>query len=117
MIVKKRKGSMLLQTLVMAVIMAMIGVMILKWILMRYTLASRFYKSTVSKARVEGCLFYKVSNWGAWGTSKEIMTTPEGSDCSFNATSRESSTGKVNIDVDVISGTAVSFKIEQDDYY
>jgi hypothetical protein len=111
-IIKKRKGALLLQTLVLSVIMAMIGVMILKWALARYILASRFYRSSVSRARVEGCLFKKVSEWG-----KTFSDAPNGTDCNFSVSDKESADKNVKINVNVISGTAVRFKIEQDDYY
>ena len=51
-----KRGSMLLQTLVMCVIMAMIGVMVLKWVMARYMLSTRLYRSSEAKIRTEGCL-------------------------------------------------------------
>ncbi len=51
-----KRGSMLLQTLVMCVIMSMIGVMVLKWGTARYMLSARLYRSATAKVRTEGCM-------------------------------------------------------------
>ncbi|MCG2726189.1 MAG: hypothetical protein L6420_08055 [Elusimicrobia bacterium] len=51
-----KRGSMLLQTLVMCVIMAAIGVMVLKWVMARYMLSTRLYRSGAAKVRTEGCM-------------------------------------------------------------
>jgi len=60
-----KRGSMLLQTLVMCVIMSMIGVMVLKWVMARYMLSTKLYRSSVSKVRLEGCMSGVTSSWNA----------------------------------------------------
>lgn len=44
----KRKGSVLLQTLVMCVVLSFIGVMLTQWILARYSSSSRLYNDTTT---------------------------------------------------------------------
>lgn len=58
-----RRGVVLLQTLVTSVILSMIAVMVLKWVLGRYMLAARNYRSTVSKAHTQGV---SMQNFSAW---------------------------------------------------
>ncbi|HBE87552.1 MAG TPA: hypothetical protein DDW67_00215 [Elusimicrobia bacterium] len=50
-----RRGTILLQTLVVSVIISMIAVMVMKWVLARYTLASRVQRAAVAEARADGC--------------------------------------------------------------
>lgn len=60
-----RRGSMLLQTLVMCVIMSMIGVMVLKWVMARYMLSARIYRSSAAKIRTDGCMSQTTSRLNA----------------------------------------------------
>ena len=48
---RRKKGTVLLQTLIMAVILSMIAVMMMKWVLARYMMAARNYRSTAATAR------------------------------------------------------------------
>ena len=61
-IFKKRKGS-LVQTLVLCIILALIAAMILKWVMGRYLLSVRLYKSAQAKARSEGIFNDRMSRW------------------------------------------------------
>lgn len=58
-----RRGTVLLQTLVISVIISMIAVMVMKWTLARYTLASRVQRSAVAQSRAAGCVADRTSRW------------------------------------------------------
>lgn len=60
---KSRKGAILLQTTVTCILVAIIGVMILKWALLRYFLAGKAYQNVGARARAEGYLMNRVSYW------------------------------------------------------
>jgi hypothetical protein len=53
----------LLQTLVMAVIFAMISVMVMQWVLGRYMIAARSYRSNAAKTRAQGYSLNLFSTW------------------------------------------------------
>jgi lipopolysaccharide export system protein LptC len=59
----RRRGMVLLQTLVISVILSMIAVMVLKWVLSRYMFAARNYRSTVSKVHSTGWAMQRFSTW------------------------------------------------------
>ena len=61
---RRKKGTVLLQTLIMAVILPMIAVMMMKWVLARYMMAARNYRSTAATARSYGYLQDRISVWG-----------------------------------------------------
>ena len=56
---------MLLQTLVISVIISMIAVMVMKWVLARYTIATRVQRSATNEARADGCVSHTVSRRNA----------------------------------------------------
>jgi hypothetical protein len=58
-----RRGMVLLQTLVISIILSMIAVMVLKWVLGRYMLAARNYRSSVAKVKTSG---YSQAQFSAW---------------------------------------------------
>lgn len=58
-----RKGTALLQTLVMSVLLSMAAVMMMKWVLARYMMAARNYRSTVAKAHSHGYGMERFSTW------------------------------------------------------
>jgi len=60
---RRRKGMVLLHTLVISVILSMIAVMVLKWVLSRYMLAARNYRSSAAKMKTNG---YSQSQFSAW---------------------------------------------------
>lgn len=60
----KAKGVILLQTMVMVLILAMIGVMTLKWVLGRHTIVTRVSKSINCRALADACLAQKIAQWG-----------------------------------------------------
>ncbi|MFH1618734.1 MAG: hypothetical protein ABIG11_02415 [bacterium] len=66
------RGVVLLQTLIMAVILAMIGAMTLKWTLGRHALVSQGYKSTVARAETDYCQAYA---WAQLGTAVGAVGT------------------------------------------
>lgn len=53
----------LLQTLVISVILSMIAVMVLKWIMGRYMMAARGYRSVTTRARAQGYFYDRFSTW------------------------------------------------------
>jgi len=53
----------LLQTLVMSVILSMIAVMLMKWVLARYMIAVRAYRSSASTSHSQGYGSDRASNW------------------------------------------------------
>jgi hypothetical protein len=57
----------LLQTLVISVIISMIAVMVMKWVLARYTLANRVQRNAVAVARADGCYGSRVAAWSSTG--------------------------------------------------
>lgn len=59
----RRRGMVLLQTLVISVILSMIAVMVLKWVLSRYMFAARNYRSTVAKVHSTGWAMQRFSTW------------------------------------------------------
>ncbi len=58
----------LLQTLVMSVILSMMAVMVLKWIMGRYMMAARNYRSTTTRGRAMGYYQDRFANWN-WNTT------------------------------------------------
>ena len=60
---RRRKGVILLQTLVMSVMVCMIAVMVLKWVLSRYMLTSRDYRSSISNTRSTGYAQQRFASW------------------------------------------------------
>lgn len=60
---RRRKGTVLLQTLVMSVILSMIAVSLMKWVLSRYMMAARNYRSTATIARAGGYSQQLFANW------------------------------------------------------
>lgn len=56
-----RRGTVLLQTLVISVVISMIAIMVMKWVLARYTLATRVQRSATNEARGDGCVSHSVS--------------------------------------------------------
>jgi len=96
-ILKKRKGS-LVQTLVLCIILALISAMILKWVMGRYLLSVRLYKSAQAKVRSEGIFNDRISNWN--------FNLPNNGSQNFNVD------GKI-INVNV-SGTQVTMSTDED---
>lgn len=58
-----RRGVVLLQTLVITVILAMISVMVLKWVMGRYMMAARNYRSVTTRGRAQGYFYDRFSWW------------------------------------------------------
>lgn len=56
---------MLLQTLVLSVVLSMMAVMVMKWVLARYMLAARNYRSTESVAHAQ----YINSLFSSWNSN------------------------------------------------
>lgn len=59
----KNSGVILLQTLIMVLILALIGVMTLKWGLGRYLITTRVSKSINCKALADACLAQRIASW------------------------------------------------------
>lgn len=58
-----KKGSALLQTLVMSVLLSMIAISMMKWVLARYTMSSRNYRSTQAKSYSQYYVGDQLSRW------------------------------------------------------
>lgn len=52
---------MLLQGLVLCMLMTLIGMMVLKWVMARYSITAKVYNSSAAKVRVEGCAYKYIS--------------------------------------------------------
>ena len=63
-----------MQTLVLCVIMALIAAMTLKWVLARYYVSNRAYKSNLAYAHTSGFFTYNQSRW-ATITPPSLNTT------------------------------------------
>ena len=68
----------LMQTLVMSVLLSMIAVMVMKWVLGRYMMAARNYRSTVTTARVAGYTQVILSSWNFGSSPSSIPALPDG---------------------------------------
>ena len=60
-----RRGTVLVQTLVMSVLISMMAVMLMRWVLSRYILANRVHNSAMAQTRSEGCAGHMISSWNA----------------------------------------------------
>jgi hypothetical protein len=58
-----RRGVVLLQTLVITVILSMISVMVLKWVMGRYMMAARNYRSVTTRGRAHGYFQDRFATW------------------------------------------------------
>ncbi len=58
-----KRGAILLQTLVTAVLLSMIAVMVLKWVLARYAIASRVQRSSMASVRAVGYAAAGAASW------------------------------------------------------
>jgi hypothetical protein len=58
-----RRGALLLQTLVMAVILSMMAVMVLKWVLGRYMLSARAYRANKATVHSSDYIQNQFSTW------------------------------------------------------
>lgn len=101
-----RKGVILLQTLVMSVVLSLMAVMVLKWVLGRYMLAARAYRTSKSFSHSEGYAASVTSSWnfGATpGNSNITMDTTQ--NISYTITAGPSGTNTVtfNSDEDTVS--------------
>jgi Tfp pilus assembly protein PilX len=85
-----KRGSMLLQTLVMCVIMSMIGVMVLKWVMARYMMSARLYRTAEAKVRTEGCASQTQAYWGFNAAPTGGPCRPDGKTVNYTITSGSS---------------------------
>jgi hypothetical protein len=90
-VLKSKRGSMLLHTVLMAVILATMGALILKWALARYSIVTKYKRKVNAKALIEACM---VQKWAEW---KENITPVDGT-CTID-------TYTVNVNVTDISET------------
>ncbi|PKM96526.1 MAG: hypothetical protein CVU79_13035 [Elusimicrobia bacterium HGW-Elusimicrobia-3] len=58
-----KKGIVLVQTLVISVILSMIAVMVMKWVLARYMLAARNYRSSEAASHSQWVAADRLSQW------------------------------------------------------
>lgn len=88
-----RKGVVLLQTLVMSVILSMIAVMLMKWVLARYMMSARNYRSFTTVARTTGYAQACFSNWNFNTAPTSYPGLPDGRAISATADAN----GKITI--------------------
>lgn len=72
-----RKGTALLQTLVMSVLLSMISVSLMKWALARYMIAARNYRSVATTTRVGGYAQAVFSSWN-FNSGPTMPALPDG---------------------------------------
>ena len=60
---RRKKGMVLLQTLVMSVLLSLMAVMVMKWVLARYMMSSRNYRSAQAKAHSQYYGDEEISRW------------------------------------------------------
>ncbi len=77
MTMRRRKGVILLQTLVMSVVLSFMAVMVLQWVLGRYMLAARAYKGAKSFSHSEGYSDMFSSTWNFGSTPGNGSATVE----------------------------------------
>jgi hypothetical protein len=63
-----RRGTVLLQTLIICLLLSYISISITRWVLQRYTGAVRLSKSTTGRVIDTGGVMRQVSLWGAAGS-------------------------------------------------
>jgi len=80
---RRRKGVVLLQTLVMSVLLSMMAVMLLKWILARYTMAAHNYRSDTTRARVGGYTQAAFSSWN-FNAGPALPAVPDGKNIAYS---------------------------------
>jgi len=91
-----RKGAILLQTLIVSMLLAYISVMIMSWVLQRYSLATRVYRKNVATTHTTGYAMMKFAKWNT-GTPANDSTTMDAKTVSI-----------------VVSGTQMQISTEQD---
>ncbi len=100
-----RRGVVLLQTLVISVILSMISVMVLKWVLGRYMMATRSFRSNVSKISGHGVFNSQFPTWPTSGVPANVTASVP------QTTNGASSSQCVRIRT---SGSAVTITVIQD---
>lgn len=87
-----KKGSALLQTLVMSVLLSMIAISMMKWVLARYTMSARNYRSVATTSRVGGYTQAVFSYWN-FGTGPSGMPSlPDGKSITYQTQAAGAST-------------------------
>ncbi|MDD5207967.1 MAG: hypothetical protein PHV36_01135 [Elusimicrobiales bacterium] len=77
-----RKGTALLQTLVMSILLSMIAVSLMKWVLARYMIAARNYRSAATTTRVGGYTQAVFSSWN-FGGGPVMPALPDGKSITY----------------------------------
>ena len=65
-----RKGTLLLQTVVMAVVLSMVSAMMLKWVFARYSTVAKTKRQVVARAMSDGCVTQMMTSWSVTGGPK-----------------------------------------------
>jgi len=93
-----RKGTALLQTLVMSVLLSMISVSLMKWVLARYMIAARNYRSAATTTRVGGYTqaYFSWVNFGS--ISGKAPVFPDGKPISYGTFAATGNTTGVTMD-------------------
>jgi len=75
----RKKGTILLQVMIMSIILCMISVMVIRWVLSRYTLVHHVQQSAVHTGSAEGYAAQNtnVATWATDGALPEQNDTSE----------------------------------------
>ena len=76
----RRKGSVLLETLIISLLLSYISVMVMKWVLARYSLATHAYLTNIARGHA-GYVSNQYSMWDKPGINPggSTITVPDGS--------------------------------------
>lgn len=85
MIYRWRKGTALLQTLVMSILLSMIAVSMMKMVLARYMMAARNYRSVATTTRVGGYAQAVFSSWN-FNAGPTLPGLPDGKSIGYTST-------------------------------
>lgn len=95
-----RKGSALLQTLVMSVLLSMIAISMMKWVLARYTMSARNYRSVATTSRVGGYTQAVFSYWNFGSGPSSMPALPDGKSINYSASGAGMATVTLTSDED-----------------
>ena len=101
-----KKGVVLVQTLVISVILSMIAVMVMKWVLGRYMLAARNYRSSEAASHSQWVVADRMSQWNFYSypdlnnVPSTGMTTLDGTDIRYSRTGGASMRVTITADQD-----------------
>jgi hypothetical protein len=100
-----KRGTLLVQTLVLTVLLSFIATLMLKWNFGRHTVSSKVRRSIDARTYIESCMAQKASLWGTNNQPKDGTTET----CVFQDAPAAGQT--ITVDVS-ISGTNITYKLD-----